>query len=59
MYMLAESLHKCVYEIDEMSASEYFGWVAYFEETRRKQEASSGNLLAMAEGEMIEKLTNA
>ena len=40
-----------------MPASEYHGWLAFFEERQRKQEADSGNLLAMDEDDMVSKLT--
>lgn len=57
--MLAEALHKCVYELDAMPVAEYMNWMAYFEEKNRRREAANGNLLAMDEDDMIEKFTNA
>ena len=34
-YVLAESLHKTVYEIEQMSYDEFNGWIAYFEMRRK------------------------
>lgn len=57
VYALAEALHKCVYEIEQMPMTEYMGWLAYFEERNRRMEADKGNLLAMDEQEMVSRLT--
>ncbi len=39
----------------EMAWSEYNGWLAYFAEKDRKQEAASGNLMAMDPDEIMRK----
>lgn len=40
----------------EMSSSEYYGWIAYFNEKNRRQDAESGNLLAMNPEDIMGKL---
>ncbi len=51
LYVLAETLHTPVYELQaNMPASEYAGWIEFFrrrnEEERIAEEKSKGNLLA-------------
>jgi hypothetical protein len=41
-----------LWEVEAMPASEYFGWIAYFEEKERRREAKKGNLMAMSEDEI-------
>jgi hypothetical protein len=61
LYGLAQMLHKCVYEVERMPASEYFGWISYMrkrtEEQERAARAASGDLLAMSPKEMVSGLT--
>lgn len=57
MYAIAEVLHKCVYEVEQMSTSEYFGWLSFYEEKQRQREADNGNLLAMDPDNMVGALT--
>lgn len=57
VYSLAEVLGKCVHELREMPTTEYFGWIAYFNEKARKREVEKGNLLAMDPDEMIKAAT--
>lgn len=61
LYGLAQMLHKCVYEVEVMPASEYFGWLDYMrkrtEEQERAARAASGDLLALSPQDMIAGLT--
>ena len=57
IFNLAKTLGKCVYEIEAMPASEYFGWIKYFEELARLNEVGKGNILAMEPDEMIKAVT--
>lgn len=57
MYALAESLHKGVWELHDMPASEYNGWMLFHAERVRQREVEKGNLMAMTEEEMIGNLT--
>jgi len=44
LYIVAETLHKTVSEVQEMSCEEFDGWLAFFsikEKERKKQEARS------------------
>lgn len=50
-------LHKFVHEVEDLPASEYFGWISFLQERNRKKEVADGNILAMEEDEMIERLT--
>jgi hypothetical protein len=43
---------------ERMPVSELMGWIAFYGEKRRKEEASKGNLLAMDEGQIIGAFTN-
>jgi len=45
-------LHKFVWECKELPASEYLGWIAYFEEKERKKEVKRGNIMAMDSEEL-------
>ena len=42
----------------EMGAAEYLGWIAFYSERNRKQEAERGNLMAMDEDEIVARLTS-
>lgn len=57
MYAIAEVLHKDVQEVRDMPSSDYFGWLAFYEQRSREQEKEQGNLLAMDEDEMVSNLT--
>lgn len=57
MYAIAEALHKDVQEVRDMPASDYFGWLAFYQHRNREQEKEQGNLLAMDEDEIVSKLT--
>jgi hypothetical protein len=37
----------------EMSATEYFGWIEFYNEKKRKEEAASGNILAMNPDDLV------
>ena len=39
----------------EMSATEYFDWILFYKERERKQDANSGNLLAMNPEDILGK----
>jgi len=39
----------------EMTVTEYFGWLAYYAEKDRRQEADSGNILAMSPEDIMGK----
>ena len=47
-----------MYEIEDMPAAEYFGWLAFYEDKERQRQAAEGNLLAMDPEQMIGKLTD-
>lgn len=57
LYTLAENLGKMRHELDAMPSSEYFGWIKFYQEKSRKQEADNGNLLAMSDEDLIKGLT--
>jgi hypothetical protein len=57
LHALAETLHKCVYELEDMPTGEYMDWIRYMDERQRQREAEDGNLLAMEADDMIGKLT--
>jgi len=59
MYSIAEILHKFVWECEQMSSSEYMGWIAYFDEKERKKEVSKGNLIAMNDDEITKAFPRA
>ena len=42
---------------EEMTWGEYQGWIAYYEEKDRKQEAESGNLMAMETDDILQRFT--
>jgi hypothetical protein len=46
-----------VFELGAMPTSEYFGWIKFYQEKSRQQEADSGNLLAMSDDDLIKGLT--
>lgn len=46
-----------VWEIKQMPASEYSGWIKFYTEKSRQQEADNGNLLAMDNDDLIRGLT--
>ena len=37
----------------EMSATEYFGWIEFYNEKKRKEEAAKGNILAMNPDDLV------
>ena len=57
LYTLAENLGKMVCELDAMPSSEYFGWIQFYQEKSRQQDADNGNLLAMSNEDLIKGLT--
>lgn len=57
LHALAEMLHKCVYELEDMPASEYRDWIYYFDEKARRKEVKDGNLMAMTPEEAISRFT--
>ena len=57
LYTLAENLNRMVYELEEMPSSEYMGWLEYYKERSRQQEADNGNLMAMSNEDLIKGLT--
>ena len=55
---MAENLHTPVYELKKnMPASEYVGWMMFYKERARKEDAKNGNLLAMDPDDMVKAMT--
>ena len=56
LYGLAETLCMTVTRLkEEMTWVEYLGWVEFYKERDRKQDADSGNLLAMDPDDIMRK----
>jgi len=56
LYGLAETLCMTVTRLkEEMTWVEYLGWVEFYKERDRKQDADGGNLLAMNPDDIMRK----
>ncbi len=43
---------------EEMTASEYLKWLAFYAQRQRQQEADNGNLLAMNPEDLVKRFGN-
>lgn len=61
LYHLAERLNKFVWEVRQMPVTEYFGWIAHFqeqaEERDRQERVAKGDMTAMTPEQILSRLT--
>lgn len=61
LHAIAEALHKFVWEVEEMSTSEYLSWIQFFEQRaedqKQAEEVKKGNLMAMNPDQIVGAVT--
>ena len=55
MYAVAERLHMSIEDVGRMKLKEYMGWIFYM--SARSEKANDGNVMNMAEQDMIHTMT--